>query len=107
MAEPVEKAALRLARNLRSGKHSRGIVALLVCIVLGQSLLVIHRVDHASVGHQVSCALCLAADHQAGGVAQAQAPSLSRSFERVAFIDGPSTSVELALAYQSRAPPRV
>jgi hypothetical protein len=107
MAGSVEKAALRLARELRSGRHVCGIITTLACVAIAQSLLVVHRIDHASTGHQVSCALCLAADHLPGAGEQPSELPVAPTIEPIEFVAWPSVSVELALPYQSRAPPGV
>ena len=106
MAGQVENALLSFAARWRSPKRRAAIAVLFAWVLLAQTLLVVHRIDHNATEHGVACALCVAADHLAG-----DAPA------HIYAIDPPEPlSVESALslpraritvvAYRSRAPPR-
>jgi len=93
--------------GFRSRKHRVPIVALFAWLFVAQALLIVHRIDHASAGHDVACALCAAADHSGGPIVEpiraiappTPAPAVSHIVERAApFI--------LVLSYRSRAPPQ-
>ena len=54
--------------GFRSRRHRAPILALFAWLFVAQALLIVHRIDHASAGHDVACALCVAADHSAGPI---------------------------------------
>ena len=105
MAGSAEQALLSLVKGVRSPRRRLAVLAVLAWIVAAQSLLVVHRIDHTSLGHHVSCALCIAADHQAGTAEHVDFALSSPLAARVAtFIDA-SAGIDLRVAYRSRAPP--
>jgi len=96
-----------LLARVRARRHRVGIVALLAALFVAQALLIVHRIDHASVAHETACALCVAADHAAAPVAAPMAAIVHGG-----PLPAPSLLVEcepapvLILSYRSRAPPQ-
>jgi hypothetical protein len=98
--------AASLLAGFRARRHRVRVLAVLAWLVVAQALLIVHRIDHASAGHEVACALCVAADHAAGPIAapvqpiahSGPAPVASRLVER-------APASILVLSYRSRAPP--
>jgi hypothetical protein len=105
MAGSSEQALMSLIEGVRSPRRRLAVLALLACIVFAQSLLVVHRIDHTSVGHNVSCALCLAADHQAGTLSHTDFVLPSPLCECIVSFADASAGIDLIVAYRSRAPP--
>lgn len=105
MHGPVEKALLSFMRSLRSRKHALVVLALLGWVVLAESLLVVHRIDHTSAGHDVSCALCAAADHQAATTEPPPQLVVPVTRSPVVSFVGASQTVDVIVSYRSRAPP--
>jgi hypothetical protein len=73
-------------------------------ILIAQTLLAVHRVAHHNADN-ATCALCVAADHQAGPAPAALAP-LERAQGEV-FVPLAETSpvFSFVAVYRSRAPP--
>lgn len=93
-----------LATSLGSRRRRPALLALLAFLLLAQTLLVVHRIDHNNAQHN-ACALCAAADHSAalpGAAAHALVPSVP---EPVASVVAESTQPALIVSYRSRAPP--
>jgi hypothetical protein len=99
-------AGASLLARVRARRHRVGVLALLVTLFVAQALLVVHRIDHASAGHEAACALCVAADHAAGPTAESvhvvahagPLPVAARVVER-------APASVLVHSYRSRAPP--
>jgi hypothetical protein len=104
MTSPVQQAPSLLAA-LRLRRFRAASLVLLACILLAQTLLVVHRIDHARAEHGAVCALCVAADHQAAPshhAAVATSPLLPD------FVPASIRALAAAptlLSYHSRAPP--
>ncbi|HEX5047123.1 MAG TPA: hypothetical protein VFX89_08395 [Gammaproteobacteria bacterium] len=81
-------------------------LALLAVLLAAQALLVVHRIDHASAGHEAACALCVAADHAAGPLAD-HVPTIvyAGSMPVAARLAERAPASILLHAYRSRAPP--
>jgi hypothetical protein len=94
------------ASAVRSRRRRPALLALLAALLLAQTLLVVHGIDHIKAERGVPCALCMASDHLAGGASPPthylppQAPDVV-----VATVSG-SVAVALRSAYRSRAPPQ-
>ena len=106
MAGQVENALLSFAARWRSPKRHTVILVLFGWVLIAQTLLVVHRIDHNATEHGVACALCVAADHLAGGppahVYAIDAPEPPTVESTV----GVSTARVAVVAYRSRAPPK-
>jgi hypothetical protein len=90
---------------LRSRRRRSALLVLLGCLLLAQSLLVVHTVQHATVEKGVSCALCAAGDHLAGASAPPVHHIPAPTPEAVASTVGGSIAVAFRAAHRSRAPP--
>jgi hypothetical protein len=82
------------------------ILALLVWTVAGQIGAIVHRVNHESSPHAAACILCLAADHLAAPISDHTADFTPLKPVFVTVATATVTTLALARAYQSRAPPR-
>ena len=93
-----------LATSLGSRRLRPAVLALLAFLLLAQTLLVVHRVDHTNAQPH-ACALCVAADHSAalpGAAVHALVPSLP---EPAAFVVAEAAHSAIIVSYRSRAPP--
>jgi len=80
-------------------------LALLGWVLLTQTLLIVHRIDHNRVEHGVTCTLCVAADHSAApSHAIVVALPVSQPESVATSAAQPATALA-TLPYQSRAPP--
>jgi hypothetical protein len=94
-----------LLRDLRSPAHRVATIVLFAWLLLAQTLLVVHRVDHSITQHGDVCALCLAADHAAGPVPQPALPVVALEPTPVVPLVEVAAPVVTLLSYRSRAPP--
>jgi len=104
MPRPSRNAISVLATSLGSRRRRPAVLALLAFLLLAQTLLVVHRIDHTNAQHS-ACAVCVAADHSAalpGAAVHAFAPSVP---EPVSSVVAESTHPTLVVSYRSRAPP--
>jgi hypothetical protein len=99
----------RLAGTARGGtprarRQAFAMLALLALILITQTLLAVHRVAHDNADN-ATCALCVAADHQAGP-APAAPPPLESAHGEV-FVPPVESAPLFAFVavYRSRAPP--
>ena len=105
MSRSVETLLLSFQARLRSPRHALAVVAILGWVLVSQTLLVVHRIDHNAAEHGVACSLCVAADHQLGAAAHTL-PMLAPSKPDVVAPTLPSAVPRIfAAAYRSRAPP--
>ena len=82
-------------------------LVLLGCVLLAQTLLVVHRIDHNATKHGVTCVLCVAADHLAGGPpAHIYAIDAPEPLPVEATVGLPTTRL-ITVPYRSRAPPEL
>ena len=104
MAAPVQKA-LSLLAGLRSRRRRVAGFVLLGWLLLAQTLLIAHRIDHSRAEHGVTCTLCVAADHSAAP-SQQTVVTLPRvqPDSVVASVPQPTAAL-VVLPYRSRAPP--
>jgi len=91
---------------LRARKRRAVAIGLVAWLLLAQTALVVHLIDHASAPHRASCALCIAADHSAAPVAEPVHAFVPQTPAPVAFTATESAQVDLVLAFRSRAPPK-
>jgi hypothetical protein len=102
----LDNAIGSFAKWARAPRHRCAVLALLGFIVLAQTALVVHQVEHDAVAHDTHCVLCLAAGHLTGPSAAVQhyAPA-------AVFDERPSSDVvrpvfgHVELPYLTRAPP--
>lgn len=94
-----------LLAGFRARRHRAAVLALLGGLLLAQSLLFAHRIDHDNGGHTVVCLLCLVADHPAVASAYALPVFAAPKPVPVAASVPVSAALVVVLAYRSRAPP--
>ncbi len=105
MTGRVRNAFSSFAARWRSPKRRTAILVLFGWVLLAQTLLVVHRIDHNATEHGVACALCVAADHLAGGAqVQLHAIDAPESLDVESTVGTPTTRLAV-VAYRSRAPP--
>ena len=104
MAPPVQQALSFLAA-LRSRRVRVASLVLLACILLAQTLLVVHRIEHGRPEHGAVCALCVAADHAAAPSHQAAVAISPLVPDTVSASIPPLAAALVILPYHSRAPP--
>ncbi len=90
---------------LRSRRQQPALLVLLGWLLLAQTLLAVHTVDHAKVENGAPCALCMAGDHLAGTSAPPVHHIPPPTPEAVASAVSGSIAVAFRAAYRSRAPP--
>ena len=105
MARSANKAGSLFAW-LRARKRRATAIGLLAGLLLAQTALVVHGIDHANAGHRVSCALCVAADHSPAPASEPLRPFVPQRPALVAFVAVESAPIVLILSYRSRAPPQ-
>ena len=107
MAGQVENALLSFAARWRSRKRRAALLILFGWVLLAQTLLVVHRIDHNATEHGVACALCVAADHLVGGAhAQVSAIDAPEPLAVESTVGVPAART-IVVAYRSRAPPEL
>jgi hypothetical protein len=106
LAARLDNKIASLARWACMRKRRAAVVAVLGFILLAQSALVVHQIQHHAVAHDTSCVLCLAAGHLAGGAATVQlhVPAFTL-IERLALPASVAGLARSPLAYLSRGPP--
>jgi hypothetical protein len=101
MARPLDTALMTLLARLRARRSGSASLVLLGWLLVAQTALVVHRIDHNATEHNTLCAADQSADVAAAPVIatvpQAPAPVASA----VAASAGTPTPV----SYRSRAPP--
>jgi len=103
MAGSIQTALSSLGARLR--KRRAVLIVLFGWLLLAQTLLVVHRIDHAKAEHGVLCALCSAADHSAGSAVEIVHSIAPQTPAPVAATVDVSLPVAVASSYRSRAPP--
>jgi hypothetical protein len=106
MAISVERRLEALAARLRSRKCRPALLVLLGWLLLTQTLLVVHSVDHAKAENGAPCALCMASDHLAGASTPPAHYIPPPTPEAVASTVSGTVTVAFRAAYRSRAPPK-
>ena len=101
----VDEHFQSFAAALKSRRHRSALLVLFAWLLLGQTLLVVHSVDHAKAERGAPCTLCVAGSHMAGAAAP-PAHAIARPTPDVieSIISG-GVAVAFRAAYRSRAPP--
>ena len=105
MTTSVAKKLESFAAALRSRRQRAALLVLLGWLLLAQSLLAVHTVDHVKVENGAPCALCMAGDHLAGTSATPVHHIPPATPEVVVSTVSGSVAVAFRAAYRSRAPP--
>jgi len=105
MTTRVEHKLRSFAVAMQSRRHRPALLVLLGWLLLAQSLLVVHTVQHATLEKGVSCTLCVAGDHLAGVSAAPVHHIPPPTPEAIASTASGSIAVAFRAAYRSRAPP--
>ena len=105
MTTSVAHKLKSFAVALRGRRHRAALLVLFGWLLLAQTLLVVHTVDHAKVENGAPCVLCMAGDHLAGGAAPPVQHIPPPAPEAVASTVSGSIAVAFRAAYRSRAPP--
>ena len=93
-----------LATSLKERRRRPAWLALLALLLVAQTLLVVHRVDHNNAQHN-ACALCVAADHSSALPAAAVHALVPSVPAPVTSVVAESARPALIVSYRSRAPP--
>jgi hypothetical protein len=93
------------AAKARVPRRGAGIVLLAAWVFLSQTLLIVHRIDHASRPEGVTCTLCVAADHQAAAVADSPHAIDRPAPASIDFVVSGGLGAPTLVPYRSRAPP--
>jgi len=104
MAAPVRKA-LSLLAGFRSRRRRVAGFVLLGWLLLAQTLLIAHRIEHGRAEHGVTCTLCVAADHSAAPNQQTVVALPRLQPDSVVASETRPTAALVILPYRSRAPP--
>jgi len=105
MTTSVAQKLESFAVALRSRRRRPALLVLLGWLLLAQTLLVVHTVDHAKVENGAPCVLCMAGDHLAGAAPSSVHHIPPPTPEAVASAVSGSIAVAFRAAYRSRAPP--
>ena len=105
MTASVAQKLESFAVALRSRRHTPALLVLLGWLLLAQTLLVVHAVDHAKAESGTPCVLCMAGNHLAGAAAAPRHHIPPPTPEAVASTVSGSVTVAFRAAYRSRAPP--
>jgi hypothetical protein len=96
---------LRLQLAAQRGRCTPALLLLLGWLLLAQTLLAIHTVDHAKAENGAPCALCVAGDHLAGAAANAIHDIAPATPHVVASARAATVTLPIRAVYRSRAPP--
>ena len=105
MARSLDKALLELLARLRARRRSAASLVLLGWVLLAQTALVVHRIDHNAADHNTVCAACVAADHSADAGSASIFVSIPQAPTPLATSVAESAGTPAVVAYRSRAPP--
>lgn len=98
--------ALPMLTRLRARRRGRANLVLLGWLLLTQTALVVHRIDHnAAVDHNAVCAACVAADQSADVGLAPIFVRVPQTPARVAATLAESAGTRTPVPYRSRAPP--
>ncbi len=106
MTARVEQQLLSFGAAVRQRRHRAALLALLAWLLLAQSLLIVHGIDHVKAERGAPCALCMASDHLAGGATPSTHYIPPQAPEVVASTVRGSVAVAFRAVYRSRAPPQ-
>jgi hypothetical protein len=105
MTVRVECRLSSFATALRSRRRRPAVLALLAALLLAQTLLVVHGIDHIKAERGAPCALCMASDHLAGGGSPPAHYIPPQAPDVVTPAVSGSVAVAFRAVYRSRAPP--
>lgn len=105
MARSLDKALLKLLARLRAPRRGPASLLLLGWVLLAQTALVVHRIDHNAADNNTACAACVAADHSANAGSPPVFVSIPQAPTPVAASLTESAGTPARLSYRSRAPP--
>jgi hypothetical protein len=105
MARPFDKALLKLLARLRARRSGPASLMLLGWVLLAQTALVVHRIDHNAADHNTICAACVAADQSANAGSAQVFVSIPQAPMPVATSVAESAGTPALVSYRSRAPP--
>jgi hypothetical protein len=106
MARPFDKALLRLLVCLRAKRRGPASLVVLGWVLLAQTALVVHRIDHNAADHNAVCAACVAADQSADAGNAPVFVSIPQTPTPVVASITESAGAPTLLSYRSRAPPK-
>jgi hypothetical protein len=105
MTVRVEQQLSTFAGALRSRRRRPVLLVLFAWLLLAQTLLVVHSIDHIKTERGAPCALCVASDHLAGGGSSPTHYVPPPAPDVVASVVDGSVTVAFRAVYRSRAPP--
>ena len=105
MARSFDTALLTLLERLRAPRRRLASLMLLASVLLAQTALVVHRIDHNAADHGTLCAACVAADQSADAGGAPVFVSLPQAPTPVATSVTESAGTPALVPYRSRAPP--
>jgi hypothetical protein len=105
MARSLDKAPLKLLARLRAARRGSASLVLLGWLLLAQTALVVHRIDHNATDHNTVCAACVAADQSAAAASPPLFASIPQAPMPVATSVAESAGTPTLVSYRSRAPP--
>jgi hypothetical protein len=105
MARSLDKALLTLLARLRAPRRGAASLMLLGWVLLAQTALVVHRIDHNATEHNTACAACIAADQSADAASPPLFVSLPQAPTPVTTSVTESAGTPTLVSYRSRAPP--
>jgi len=104
MARSLDKALLELLARFRARRRGPASLLLLAVVLVAQTALVVHRIDHNSADHAV-CTACVAADQSADAASTPLFVSIPQAPMPVATTVAASAGSRTLVSYRSRAPP--
>jgi hypothetical protein len=105
MTRSLDKALLKLLARLRAPRRGPARLLLLGWVLVAQTALVVHRIDHNAADHNAVCAACVAADQSADAGDAPVFVSIPQSPTPVATSLTESAGAPALVSYRSRAPP--
>jgi hypothetical protein len=105
MARSLDKALLKLLARLRARRCGSASLMLLGWLLLAQTALVVHRIDHNAADHNTVCTACVAADQSADAGSAPVFVSIPQAPTPVATSVAEAAGTPRLVSYRSRAPP--
>ena len=105
MARSLDKALLKSLARLRARRRGSASLVLLGWLLLAQTALVVHRIDHNAADHSAVCAACVAADQSADAGSAPVFISIPQAPTPLATSVAESAGTPALVSYRSRAPP--
>ena len=107
MVRFADKHVLKLVRELRSHRRRLFTLAIFGWILVAQSLLVVHSIEHSNADGGATCVLCAAAHHDAAMGSVPQFAIVPQRPEPLPVVPAVSYAARVLPAYRSRAPPSI